>query len=297
MSELLGIDMITLDDGGFQFFQTVLIQKVVEATGMEHCNGFTTPTKVDAPLGTYTNGSEADRDWTNSYDYVIGMMLYLVSNTRPDISFAIHQCSQCTHNTKASHETAMKRIFRYLKCTKDNGIVFNLSKKLVLDYYADANFAGLWGHENPQEPICARSRTGFVVTFANFTLLWLSKLQTDISLSTLYSEYVALSHYVRALLTLKSLIKEVIKNLGIDGEKLKFVSIYTVYEDNKVSIFVSTSPGRTPKSKRIAVKYHWFRHNVGKEFVIRKIESENQKSDIFTKGLQGEIFVRVRKLI
>ena len=77
----------------------------------------------------------------------------------------------------------------------------------MVDCYADADFAGLWGHEDPQDPICARSRTGFVVTFANCTLLWVSKLQTYIALSTLHSEYVALSHYVIALLPLKSLIK------------------------------------------------------------------------------------------
>ena len=54
--------------------------------------------------------------------------------------------------------------------------IFNPSKKLVVDYYADADFVGLWGHEDPQDPICARSRTGFVVTFANCPLLWVSKL-------------------------------------------------------------------------------------------------------------------------
>ena len=82
----------------------------------------------------------------------------------------------------------MKRICRYLQGTNDNGLVFNLSKKLVVDCYADADFAGLWGHEDPQDPICARSRTGFVVTFANCYLLWMSKLQTEIALSTLHSE-------------------------------------------------------------------------------------------------------------
>ena len=106
------------------------------------------------------------------------MLLYLTSNTIPDLSFAVHQCAQFTHNTKVSHETAVKRISRYLQGTKYNGLVFNPSKKLVVDCYADANFAGLWGHEYTQEPICARSRTGFVVTFANFPLLGVSKLQT-----------------------------------------------------------------------------------------------------------------------
>ena len=108
---------------------------------------------------------------------------------------------------------------------------------------------------------------------------------------------MALHHSVRALLTLKSLIKEVIDNLGIYCENLKFVSSSTVYEDNNGAIVVATSPRMTPSSKYIAVKYHWFRQHVGKEFVIQKIESENQKADIFTKGLQGQIFVRIRELL
>ena len=58
---------------------------------MEDCNGLPTPTKVEAPLGTDKNGSEDKRDWPNSYASVIVMMLYLASNTRPDISFAVQQ--------------------------------------------------------------------------------------------------------------------------------------------------------------------------------------------------------------
>ena len=78
---------------------------------------------------------------------------------------------------------------------------------------------------------------------------------------------------------------------------MKFVSRSTVYEDNNRAIVVATSPSITPSSKHISIKYHWFRQHVGKEFVIRKIESENQKADIFTKGLKVEIFVRIRKLL
>ena len=72
------------------------------------------------------------------------MMLYLASNTIPGISFAVHRCARFTHNTKVSHDTAMKRICWYLQGTKYNVIVFNPSKKLVVDCYANAYFAVLW---------------------------------------------------------------------------------------------------------------------------------------------------------
>ena len=101
----------------------------------------------------------------------------------------------------------------------------------------------------------------------------------------------------RALIPLKILIKELIHNLRIGSENLKFVLISTFYGGNNGAMVVAKIPTMNPTSKHISVKYHWFRQHVGKEFVIRKIESENQKADIFTKGLQGQIFVRIRKLL
>ena len=75
---------------------------------------------------------------------------------------------------------------------------------------------------------------------------------------------MAFSNCVRALLTLKSIIKEVIDNLGIGSEKMKFVSSSTIYENNKGAIVVATIPRMNPTSKHISVKYHWFRQHVGK---------------------------------
>ena len=110
----------------------------------------------------------------------------------------------------------------------------------------------------------ASNRTGFGVTFTNFHLLWVSKLHTEISISTLHYEYMALSNPVRELLPLKSLIKEVIENLGIDSENMKFVSSSNVYEGKIGAIVVAKIPGTTPTSNQIYIKYHWLRQNVGK---------------------------------
>ena len=93
------------------------------------------------------------------------MIFYPTSSIRPDISFDFYQCRWFTSNNKSYHETAVKRICQYLQGTKDNVIVFNPSKKMVVDFYADAYFAGLWGYENPQDNMCTRSRTLFVVIF------------------------------------------------------------------------------------------------------------------------------------
>ena len=113
---------------------------------MEHFNGLPTPNTVVAPLGTYYNGSEDKIDWPNSYASVIGMMLYLSSNTKPDTTFFVQQCSHFTHSTKASHETSVKRILQYLQITTSNGMLFNPLDKLVVVCYYGAYFERMWVH-------------------------------------------------------------------------------------------------------------------------------------------------------
>ena len=71
-------------------------------------------------------------------------------------------------------------------------------------------------------------------------------------------------------LPLKSLIKEVVEKLVMNSEKLEFLSKSTVYEDDSGAIIVATIPREIPNSKQIAVEYHRFRKNLGKEFVIQK---------------------------
>ena len=83
----------------------------------------------------------------------------------------------------------------------------------------------------------------------------------------------------------------------IDSKKLDFLSSSTVYEYNNGYIIVAISPGMTSTSKRIDVKYHWFRQHTWKEFMIWKTNSENQKANIFSKGLQSELFVNIRRFL
>jgi hypothetical protein len=46
------------------------------------------------------------------------------------------------------------------------------SEKLKVDCYVDADFGGLFGFEDPMDPVCAKSRTGFVIMLAKCPLIW-----------------------------------------------------------------------------------------------------------------------------
>ena len=103
----------------------------------------------------------------------------------------------------------MKRIGCYLKGTMDKGLVLDPSDDLTIDCYPYADFVGLWSHEHQQDPHCVGSRTGYVITLAGCPVLWSSKLQMEIALSTMEAEYVALSTACKDLFPVMDLVKEI----------------------------------------------------------------------------------------
>ena len=124
----------------------------------------------------------------------------------------------------------------------------------------------------------------------------MSKPQSTFALPTLDDEYVALSQSLRDMLPPKELIQEVVDALCLPSD-IKYVSHSTVFEDNEGAISLAKCPRMTPRTKYIGTKYHWFRSHVGKMFDVEHVESAKQKADIFTKGLQGQLFLSIRKLL
>ena len=120
----------------------------------------------------------------------------------------------------------------------------------------DSNFAGLVFYKDPHNTVYTRSLSWYSVTFANCLILWVSKIQTEISLPTLHVEYVTLSQSLRNLLPVKDLAKETLKGLGLNTKKIKAVTKSSLFEDNSGAIVVALSPRLNPTSKFIAVKYH-----------------------------------------
>eukprot|EP00956_Cyclotella_meneghiniana_P040385 scaffold194139_cov44-Cyclotella_meneghiniana.AAC.1 len=146
--------------------QTGLIDRILEALGLDSKLAKNKCTPAEAtPLTRDEDGAGPQGSY--SYASVVGMMLYLAGHTRPDIAYAVNCCARYMFNPRLSHENALKRIGRYLKATRDKGLILNPSGDLKIDAYPDADFAGLYGHEKNNDPACAKSRTGFVITVAD----------------------------------------------------------------------------------------------------------------------------------
>jgi hypothetical protein len=262
---------------------------------MVDCNSKTTPCNT-TPLGADLEGPEP----TGRFDYasVVGMLMYLSSNSRPDIQFAVHQCARFTHFPRKSHEDAVLRLCRYLKGTGKQGLIFKPDKEMRLDCYVDADFAGLYNSEDRQDPVCVKSWTGYCLTLGTCPVLWVSKLQTEIALSTVEAEYIALSQSMWDLLPMRRLLQEIGTEMNLDFCRPAILHS-TVFEDNNGALSLATSPRINPRTKHIAVKYHHFREHVGEDkgLLIEKIDTAEQKADIFTKGLTKDLQVTIRKLL
>ena len=218
------------------------------------------------------------------------MLLYLSGNSCPDIAFAVNQAARFTHDPKQSHAVAVKKIVRYLIGTCTHGLIFYPTDDWKIDCYVDADFCGLWGVENPDDPIVSKSQTGFIITLAGCPLMWKSCLQSEVSVSTMHAEYVALSMAMCKMLPLKTLVKTVAKVITGD-DNVKVTTLSDIFEDNNGCISVATLPKITPQSKFFAVKLHFFKEHVktpdnpNGEIDIHKIDTDAQLADIFTKGL------------
>ncbi|KAG7346276.1 reverse transcriptase RNA-dependent DNA polymerase [Nitzschia inconspicua] len=122
-----------------------------------------------------TNGDPPDGSF--NYASIIGMLGYLQANSCLDITFAISALARFTHSPRSSHKEALKRIVHYLKGTLDEGLVQCLGETLNINFYVNADVAGLWPQKYKLDLTCTKSRTGFAICGANCPVIWSSKLQ------------------------------------------------------------------------------------------------------------------------
>jgi hypothetical protein len=166
----LGVDMGPQPDNTIHMHQSGLIKKIIAAAKMEDANPNWTPAPITG-LGSDPEGPAFDnKPWR--YSIIVGMLIYLCTNTRPDISFSVSQVAKYSKGPKQIHATAVKTIIRYLKQTPEKGMYIKFTGRLdlLLDY-VDADFGGLFGHEqDPRNPNSARSRCGYIILLGGVPL-------------------------------------------------------------------------------------------------------------------------------
>jgi hypothetical protein len=177
----------------------------------------------------------------------------------------------------------------------DKGIILN-PKHHSFKVYADADFGGLWDKQTAQDnPATAKSRTGYVVTYADCPIIWASTLQTKIALSTTETEYIALSTALWQAIPIMRLVKEIRKELGLPMETVPTVQC-KLFEDNAGAIELANVPKMRPRTRHFNTKYHHFRKYISNGMIkVVHIRTEDQLADIMTKNVATDLFIKFRK--
>ena len=117
------------------------------------------------------------------YASAVGSLMYAMMCTRPDICYAVGLISRFQSNPGQKHWMAVKRILRYLKGTLDYMLCYQGKKDLRLIGYSDADWRG--------DVDQCKSSSGYAFLLNDSTILWSSKKQSCVALSTMEAEYVA----------------------------------------------------------------------------------------------------------
>lgn len=112
------------------------------------------------------------------------------------------------------------------------------------------------------------------------------------------TEYIALSMGMRELVGSMKLMREITLRCKLKREETSNAS--WVCEDNEAALkhAITALPKLSPRTKHIAVKYHWFKKRIELGIIeMFSISTKQQKIDIFTKGLGTNQFQEKRKLL
>ena len=268
-----------------EIVQTAYIDRMLERFGMAKCNKVATP--AEGKL-TRLKVTSVDKE----LQALVGSLLYATVMTRPDIAYAVQALGRHLQSSGPQHMIAAKRVLRYLKGTRQLGILYGRvqgSAIRLATYAQDRRLIGFTDSDFAGDLDTRRSTTGNVFMLGGASVSWSSRLQVTVAASTAEAEYMALFAGVQEAVYLRRLLRE----LGYPQGKPT-----PIFVDNQAAIQLALNPVDHKRTKHIDVKYHFCREKVEEKVILPEyIASSEQLADIFTKDLAKLAFERLRDVI
>jgi hypothetical protein len=261
----LGIE-VRQDNTGITLRQAHYAKRIVELGGMEGCNPAHTPMEERLQLSRYSEAEEVD---ATQYRRIVGSLRYLV-HTRPDVAFAVGYMSRFMERPTAEHQSAIKRILRYIAGTIDYGLHFGR-------HSGAAHFVGYCDSDLAGDIDASKSMSGMLFFLGSSLVSWQSLKQQVVALSSCEAEYIAATSAVTQVLWLARLMGELL------GKKAEAVELRV---DSKSALALAKNPVFHGRSKHIRIKFHFIGSCLEEGSVkANYINTVDQLADILTKPL------------
>ncbi|GJX45427.1 protein kinase, ATP binding site-containing protein [Tanacetum coccineum] len=214
------------------------------------------------------------------YRSLIGSLRYLL-HTRPDLSYSVGLLSRFMQDPKDHHLKAVKQVIRYIKGTKEHGIIYKKEGGCKITGYSDSSY----GINTDQ----GKGTTGIVFYFGESPITWCTQKQPTVALSSCESEFMAATGAACQALWLKRLLSEL---TGWEEKRI------TLKVDNVSAIALVRNPVFHGRSKHIDIRYHFIRECVENGHInVEHVRGELQRADILTKALPRLKFVTLRQML
>ncbi|GMF45584.1 unnamed protein product [Phytophthora fragariaefolia] len=259
------------NEGMLMIKQTRHIDDVAERPGQQNAKTVENPCTSNLKLSKKQSpGTERAEMRSRPYRSLIGCLIYIATCTRPDVAFVVTQLSRFLENRGLQHWQAAIRVLRYLKSTREHGIVYQGSSgKVTVEAFTDAD----WGSNTDDR----RSVSGIMVLIGNGPVVFKSKYQRTVALSSAEAEYMVLSLCVQEMLWTRSMLKD----MGKEQEDAT-----QIWEDNQGAIALAQNAGYHARSKHVDIRHHFIRENVENGTVkVDYIDTKRQLANMLTKSL------------
>ena len=213
----------------------------------------------------------------------VGMLLYLVKHSRPDIANAVRELSKVADGATEAHWKAMCRLIKYVLDTANYGLKIkpkdNKNNLFYLEGIADSEYAG--------DKDSRISVYGYIIYFCGAPIAWKSKSGKSVTLSSTEAEYFAMSEVAKELIFAKQLLQSM-------DIMIEFPVIIRV--DNVGAIYIANNYTIGQRTKHIDIRTHFVRNFIEDGILkVIFIKSEDNDADIFTKNTSEEIFKKHQK--
>nr|GEZ82661.1 zinc finger, CCHC-type [Tanacetum cinerariifolium] len=272
----LGIE-VTQTGGGITIKQTGYITKILKETSMMDSNDAKIPLDPGTKLVKAEDGNPFDATY---YRSLIESLRYLL-HTRPDLSYSVGLLSRFMQDPKDHHLKAVKQVIRYIKGTKEHGIIYNKEGGCKITGYSDSSY----GINTDQ----GKGTTRIVFYFEESPITWCTQKQPTVALSSCESEFMAATAAACQALWLKRLLSE------LTGYEEKRIMLKV---DNVSAIAFVRNPVFYGRSKHIDIRYHFIHECVENGHInMEHVSGELQRADILTKALPRLKFITMRQML
>lgn len=210
------------------------VQEILKKFGMEKYKSLPTPMETKSYLQTHIEGDTKLSD--TAYRQLVGSVMYLVLCTRPDISFSTGALSKFLSDLTDAHWTSAIRLLRFLQGTIDMKLLFSRSAGFDIVAYCDADWASSYDR---------KSTTGYLIYIGNNLVMWKSKKQSTIALSSTEAEFIAATETIREIIWVRNFT---------DSFRIE-INRPNLYCDTQPAIAIANSTGYHGRSKHMDVKY------------------------------------------